>query len=182
MAESRRTQMTKQLFRTALLELMQEKPFHKITIKEICEQADLNRTTFYLHYNDQNELRNEIISIFENDMVEYVSTFRDEDNKIDNMAKFLNYVKDNVVLYRVLMGSDIDGGAKTKIIRHVLGELKDDMPVFGNDLENKYVYTSMIEGTSSIITRWINDGFDLSPAELATLIYKLHEIIKQPWQ
>ena len=62
-ADSRRTQMTKKLFRTALVELMQEKPFHKITIKEICDRADLNRTTFYLHYEDQNQLLNEIVGL-----------------------------------------------------------------------------------------------------------------------
>ena len=62
MAASRRTEMTKLLFRTALIELMQVKPFHKITVKEICEQADLNRTTFYLHYTDQTQLLNDIVS------------------------------------------------------------------------------------------------------------------------
>ena len=51
--ESRRVTMTKMLLKTALIELMQEKPFQQITIKELCEQADLNRTTFYLHSADQ---------------------------------------------------------------------------------------------------------------------------------
>ncbi len=43
--ESRRVTMTKLLLKTALIELMQEKPFPQITIKELCERADLNRTT-----------------------------------------------------------------------------------------------------------------------------------------
>ena len=38
--ESRRTQMTKMLLKTALIELMQEKPFRQITIKELCERAE----------------------------------------------------------------------------------------------------------------------------------------------
>ena len=50
--ESRRTQMTRRLIRTALIELMGEKTFERITIKELCERADVNRTTFYLHYSD----------------------------------------------------------------------------------------------------------------------------------
>ena len=53
---NRRAQMSRLLLRTALVELMQKKPFSEITIKEICEQADLNRTTFYLHYTDQSAL------------------------------------------------------------------------------------------------------------------------------
>ena len=58
--ESRRVTMTKMLLKTALIELMQEKPFQQITIKELCEQADLNRTTFYLHYADQSAVLREI--------------------------------------------------------------------------------------------------------------------------
>lgn len=57
---NRRAQMTRLLLRTALVELMQEKPFNQITIKEICEQADLNRTTFYLHYADQFALLSDV--------------------------------------------------------------------------------------------------------------------------
>ena len=58
--ESRRTQMTKRLIRTALVELMEEKTLERITIKELCERADVNRTTFYLHYSDQRSVLNDL--------------------------------------------------------------------------------------------------------------------------
>lgn len=48
MKESRKTLMTKKVFRKVLLELLQSKPLSKITITEICEKADLNRSTFYM--------------------------------------------------------------------------------------------------------------------------------------
>src|SRR5699024_7072102 len=41
---------------TAFLELLQEKSFDKITIKEICERALINRATFYSHYSDKFQL------------------------------------------------------------------------------------------------------------------------------
>ena len=44
MKESRKTLMTKKVFREVLLELLQSKPLSKITITEICEKADLNRS------------------------------------------------------------------------------------------------------------------------------------------
>ena len=62
MSGNRRTQMTRQLFRDSLIELLQSKTFQKITVKEICEHADLNRTTFYLHYTDQEQLLDEIVA------------------------------------------------------------------------------------------------------------------------
>ena len=47
MKENRRIQMTKKLLKESVFELMEQKPLNKITIKEICENADVNRTTFY---------------------------------------------------------------------------------------------------------------------------------------
>ena len=50
--EDRRVRRTKQLIKQSLIELMHEKPFKDITVKDITERADLNRGTFYLHYVD----------------------------------------------------------------------------------------------------------------------------------
>ena len=46
-----RVKYTKMVLKKALLELMQHKPVNKITVKEICERAELNRATFYAHYS-----------------------------------------------------------------------------------------------------------------------------------
>ncbi len=47
---------TRQLLQTALLELMQEKPFQTISVSDITARATLNRATFYLHYLDKFDL------------------------------------------------------------------------------------------------------------------------------
>lgn len=52
---------TKQKIQDALLELIYKKPFHKISIKEICEQAEINRSTYYYYYYEQHEILQEII-------------------------------------------------------------------------------------------------------------------------
>ena len=70
--KSRRVKMTKLLLKTALIELMQEKPFSQITIKELCERADLNRTTFYLHYADQTAVLREIEDEATQKTIEYM--------------------------------------------------------------------------------------------------------------
>ena len=44
----------------AFLELLQRKDFSFITVKEICEKAGVNRSTFYLHYQDQSALLEDI--------------------------------------------------------------------------------------------------------------------------
>jgi AcrR family transcriptional regulator len=57
---SRKTRYTRKALRDSLVELMKDKPITKITIKELCENADVNRTTFYAHYRDQYDLLQQI--------------------------------------------------------------------------------------------------------------------------
>ena len=47
----------------ALLLLLETKDFDFITIKEICKKAGVNRSTFYLHYQNTNDLLNEAIGL-----------------------------------------------------------------------------------------------------------------------
>ena len=58
----RRVKYTKMVLKQSLLELIAEMSISKVTIKEICDLADVNRGTFYKHYNDQYHLLDEIQS------------------------------------------------------------------------------------------------------------------------
>ena len=173
MAASRRTAMTKLLFRTALIELMQEKPFHKITVKEICEQADLNRTTFYLHYTDQTQLLKDIVSKLEMDTAEHFSSVTGTGDDIDILCKHLEYIKDNAKIYKTLMSSNLDYETKTKIFKNMLDDMKSKLPVLANRIENPYAYKFITFGCGSVISKWIDNGFDLETHELAKLLFNL---------
>lgn len=52
---------TKEKIQKAFLDLISEKAFHKISIKKICERADINRSTYYYYYYEQHEILAEII-------------------------------------------------------------------------------------------------------------------------
>ena len=53
---NRRVQFTKTALRDAMIELICEKPLTSITVKDVCARADINRSTFYLHYKDVDSL------------------------------------------------------------------------------------------------------------------------------
>ena len=57
----KRTTYTKNVIKDAILELMEKKPFDKITITEVCKQAEINRGTYYLHYYELTEVLDELI-------------------------------------------------------------------------------------------------------------------------
>lgn len=57
---NRRVQFTKNALREAMIELITEKPLTSITVKDVCARADINRSTFYLHYKDVDSLLVEV--------------------------------------------------------------------------------------------------------------------------
>jgi AcrR family transcriptional regulator len=54
--EDRRIQRTRQLLSTALLKLIEERGYDSLTVNDITEQANVGRATFYLHYQDKEQL------------------------------------------------------------------------------------------------------------------------------
>lgn len=52
MEKDRRIRRTRAAIQSAFLKLTFEKNINRITVKELCEQADINKSTFYLHYQD----------------------------------------------------------------------------------------------------------------------------------
>ena len=56
MKTDRRIKYTKMVLKEALIEILQERPVERVTVKEICDRADVNRSTFYVHYGSPQEL------------------------------------------------------------------------------------------------------------------------------
>ena len=64
MASDVRVRYTKMFIKQSLTELLKTKPLKKITVKEICEKAEINRATFYKHYLDVYDLLDQIENQF----------------------------------------------------------------------------------------------------------------------
>ena len=69
----RRVRYTKMVIRESFIALLKEKPIAKITVKEICTGADINRATFYAHYADPYALLHEIEESLIHDVQQYLT-------------------------------------------------------------------------------------------------------------
>ena len=76
----RRVRKTRGQLRQGLVRLMREKSIQDITVKELCEECDINRGTFYLHYTDVYQLlhsiEDELLVEFERVLDEWGAQFR----------------------------------------------------------------------------------------------------------
>ena len=101
-------------FDKALLSLLEQKPFEYITVREICEKAGVNRSTFYLHYENTCDLLKEATKYILDSFLSYFSVdtksiaYRFEDCDLQELvfitpeyiSSYLNFIKDNRQLFR----------------------------------------------------------------------------------
>jgi hypothetical protein len=78
----------------ALIKLIEKKDFEYITIKEICETAQVNRSTFYLHYNNTSDLLKETTKYI-TDGYNFSSTFQYAENLVSVTGFVDNLLRSN---------------------------------------------------------------------------------------
>ena len=89
--EDKRILKTKKTIRSTLIEMLQQKPFEKITVAEICRRGMISRITFYTHYEDKYARIEELFSEYTKEAVENYHALQGENNPAnDGMTGYLN--------------------------------------------------------------------------------------------
>jgi AcrR family transcriptional regulator len=108
----RRVQKTCRLLQDALIALIAEKGYESVTIREILDRANVGRSTFYMHFDNKNELLHSCFSDFrdllEKHNAEISSSRKQFGNikEIDFIINFFRFVERNHRLFKALLGKD----------------------------------------------------------------------------
>ena len=168
--ESRRVRMTKTLIKKTLAELLQEKGICAVTVKELCQCADINRSTFYAHYEDVFAVLRDI----ERDFIKRMPLFsnstptgNDKRAQRQRLLEYVNYVRDNRSTFIALCDNGLLSNA---LYDHVL---KPDLDIFAPGVSDPELYRLLVcqinTGTNAMLLQWFkSDAF--SPEEIVEII------------
>ena len=170
---NKRTQITKLLLKNALLELLKTEPISSISIKEICAQADLNRSTFYLHYMDQYELLADIQQDFLDSTLDCLQDVDNSASTIGYLEEFLKYIKKEKELFTVLLCNQSDIDFEKKFITNSMNLVKIRVVSPFTGEAEQYVISFLVQGSLSILQQWAINDCNTPVEELAKLIYTL---------
>ncbi len=167
-----RVRYTQTVLKQTLLTLLEKKPINKITVKEVCELAELNRATFYSHYADCFDLLESIENDMLKDFAQSLQYIRSPDvssllNAIYEMAdknaqacRILIFQKND----RKILGKMVSL-AREKSIDYWKSELKH-----ANDEELSMLYTHLSNGLLNVVV----DGFgNYSREEMTHFVNKV---------
>lgn len=173
--ENQRVRLTKELLKQALISLLEVKKIEDIPIKELTSVAGINRSTFYLHYKNQQELLTELENDLLNSTVEHLANISASYTSIEIIEVFLEYIKKNKDITKVLLANNENKEFQMKMINLLLNLIQKQVPFKLKSDIAVYVYQFLLMGSFSIITTWINLDFNIPPKELAALIFDLTE-------
>jgi AcrR family transcriptional regulator len=176
--DDRRVKYTKMVLKESFIKLLEKKHISKISIKEICEDADINRATFYAHYNDQYDLLRKI----ENELLHNINAHLAElDEEISDMnavllaEKIFEYIKENAKLCKLLLSERGDFNFQKQVMMLVyeiiISQLTDNNMLTKEDAE--YVYSFTITGCVGIVQKWLDEDMKKSAHFMAEMVVKL---------
>lgn len=169
----------------ALLALLEKKDFAYINIREICALAEVNRSTFYLHYENTWDLLQESLEYMHG---EFLSCFRQENMGIieklqtcpkeemvfitpEYLLPYLTFIKEHQRLFRATMerpGSFSTQETYNKMFRYIFSPILERFEV--PEVERPYRMDFYVKGIAGVVERWLEDNCRLPVEDVSTLI------------
>jgi len=172
MLESRKVQYTRMVLADGLIELMKTKPFDSITVKELCDLANVHRSTFYIHYEDIYALlravEDEALAWVHTSLAELSGKYQEGDEAFLCSLERLSECFAKDIRLQMLMSErgDID------FQKQVIGagfQLRDTESLH---------FVFLVGGCVSMVQYWIKNGMKESPREIAQVVYDMTAAVR----
>ena len=153
------------LYRT-LLDLMKEKTFEEIKVSDICNQALVNRSTFYAHYNDKYELLAEFIQELKNSLIGELKKNKNISNTkeyyLEMIKLFLDHIEEKRESYLAIMihnRNSITMDIIYDVIYHnITSHLQQDNSIDESPIPRSIIAKFYIGAVVNVGMEWLKDG------------------------
>ena len=178
MKNDRRVTYTKKVLKESLLQLIREKPIAKISVKEICARAEINRATFYAHFNDVFDMLAQI----ENELYETIRGSLDKGWRSGRLSDLLTGVcadiQRNGEVCKAILSENGDKDFLNRILYVARDKCVSDWGAAAPEADTaqlERIYSFFSHGSAAVILSWVQSGMEESPAEIATFIEQITE-------
>lgn len=178
----KRVQKTKQDLYHAFFELLKQKSYGQITVKDVIQQAECSRGTFYAHYNNKDDLLNEIIHFLFKEMVKaYRSSYINKasiniQSLVDEPLNLLNHFIQYGECYQLLLGKNIQIDFRERITNIIINLYLKEFDI-QNTSDQKKVDVNLLKrysayGLAGLILDWIINDFPMEPYQFSIELIK----------
>lgn len=174
--------MTKKRLSAALVNLLLQKPVREITVRELTNQANVSRGTFYFHYADIYDLMNQV----EQEQLDKLSSLMcsllprmGQQSPPEALEMLFRYLEDNKEVCSALYGPNGNPAfvrrVKAVIAQHTLAYLGQDE----SDARRRYLTDFAVDGCFGTVMSWFNCGRQPPPAQMAGITWEAIRAVEQ---
>lgn len=167
---------TENRIKNTLLELAKTTGIRQITVSAICSEAAINRSTFYAHYLDINDL---VDKMGKDMMLDIAHLFERTDNPVDFflseplLTEMLSYVKEHSDFFDIYLNHYSSNANETFSLMWEYWF----KPYFQNmglsdEAEMWYHFTFFKAGFLAVLSQWLHKGCPETPEFLSHIILK----------
>ena len=174
-SENRRVKMTKILLNDALMKQLEEKPLSRVTVKSICEYADINRSTYYTYYYDPFDQFERFGSEELERLRSYILDNRakpggdPEKMRKHSMETLLSFVETNRRLFNIFLGESRLMSFKREFTV-IMGECMLTGISTNNRKKDAYRFIFVSSGCLGVIQHWLSMNCDAPIHDIADSI------------
>ncbi|MGN0808087.1 MAG: TetR/AcrR family transcriptional regulator [Candidatus Coproplasma sp.] len=174
MKPNQRIANTKQLIYDALLYLLKKKGIHHIFIRELCEKAGINRSTFYNHYGSQYDVLAEMENVYLSEIAKALehADVTSKDSVHCRVTLVLQFMLDNLELSSLLINNNVEETFAKRLFS--LPKIEDMLNVALADIQDENTKNATIAfaiyGSYRVLQEWLNNLERISPVEETELM------------
>lgn len=174
--ENRRVQITKMLLNDSFLNLLKNKPLARVTVKDICEDADLNRSTYYQYYADPYDQMTKLEMNIIEEMISYVNISETPKNNYDALysiiKQMLDFIQSKKDTFRILLSNNGDISLQRDILTVFYEKLLPSPDSVMSNEQSAFLkeFTFIGNGSFGMIYYWLMSENSESTGELAKSI------------
>jgi AcrR family transcriptional regulator len=182
-AIDRRVARTRGMLQHALISLILKQDYEAITVEDICEAANVGRSTFYAHYSSKDDLKRRgleehLRTLLADRQKDALATPEDRDRSLGFSLTMFEHARDHADLHRALVGSR-GGTIVHSSIRQILSDLvrkelaavadKNSADVAPRELVVKFVVGAYM----AVLIWWLDGGAKLPPRQIDAMFRRL---------
>jgi AcrR family transcriptional regulator len=179
----RRVARTRKALHHALISLIMKKDYEVITIDEICDAADVGRSTFYTHYTSKDDLHRDGIEHLRRLLVDrqqdaLASSGRIEGGGLSFSRTLFEHAHGHRDLFRALAGSRGSAVALATISRIISDVVRDELAATTDKgsmeaIPREIVVQYFVGACMAVLTWWLDKGAKLPPQRIDAMFQRL---------
>ena len=170
MNTDRRINKTKKAIQKSFLNILENKNITEVTVADIVKDADIARSTFYLHYADVYDLYEQIVIELMDELIDRFDKLYPKGPAASNFMQLINYIVEQKELFYLLVKKNSENKLIDNLTDIFTNRVLTIEKIDKNNKKEYYEVLFTVTGAISLFINWLMKDREMKPSELSNIL------------